>query len=227
MHRQTSSDMSGVPVGVPFMNLVVLAGGRSERMGYCKHGTCLAGVPLYAYPLRRLRFVCRHEIVVENAGLVEERYAPGSLIVRDRIQGGGPLAGIHAGLTASDTWFNFVIAADMPFACASLAVAIADYAVEGNLDIAYPNVDGLLEPLFAVYSQRVAEVALELLRAGRRSIRELFRDPRLRVAAVDRQFVTRYDEHLLSFFNVNTPDDLIMARLMMHESEKPLQEERV
>jgi molybdopterin-guanine dinucleotide biosynthesis protein A len=88
-------------------------------------------------------------------------------------------------------------------------------------------VDGLLEPLFAVYSQRVAEMALELLHAGRRSIRELFRDPRLRVAAVDREFVTRYDEHLLSFFNVNTPDDLIMARLMMHESEKPLQEERV
>ncbi len=221
MHRQTSSDLSSVPVGEPFMNLVVLAGGRSERMGYCKHDTRLVGAPLYAYPLRRLRVVCRHTIVVENAGLIEERYAPGSLVVRDRIRGGGPLAGIHAGLAASDTWFNFVIAADMPFACPSLAAAIADYAVEENLDVVYPDVDGLLEPLFAVYSQRVVETAFQLLHAGRRSIRELFRDPRLRVAAVDREFVTRYDEYLLSFFNVNTPDDLIIARLMMHESASP------
>lgn len=209
------------------MNLVVLAGGRSERMGYCKYGACLAGVPLYAYPLRRLEAVCKRQIVVENAGLVEPSYAPGSLVVHDVMSDGGPLAGIQAGLAASDSWFNFVIAADMPFACPSLVAAMADYAVEGNLDIVYPNVDGLLEPLFAVYSQRVTVSALELLHAGHRSIRELFHDPRLNVAAVDREFVVRHDERLLSFFNVNTPDDLIMARLMMHESEKSLQEERV
>jgi len=32
---------------------------------------------------------------------------------------------------------------------------------------------------------------------------------------------------MMSFFNVNTADDLIMARLMMHAREKSLQEERV
>lgn len=209
------------------MNLVVLAGGRSERMGYCKYGVRLAGVPLYAYPLRRLEAVCRREIVVENVGLVESSYAPGSLVVHDMMPGEGPLAGILAGLAASDSWFNFVIAADMPFACPSLVAAMADYAVAKGLDIAYPNVDGLLEPLFAVYSRRVIVAALELLQAGHRAIRKLFHDPRLNVAAVDREFVVRHDERLLSFFNVNTPDDLIMARLMMHESEKSLQEERV
>ena len=29
--------------------------------------------------------------------------------------------------------------------------------------------------------------------------------------AIDRQFVMRYDKKLMSFFNVNTPDDLVMA----------------
>jgi len=219
--------VSGVSVERPFMNLVVLAGGRSERMGYCKCGVHLAGVPLYAHPLRRLKAVCRREIVVESAGLVEPSCAPGSLVVHDMVPDGGPLAGIQAGLAASDSWFNFVIGADMPFACPSLVAAMADYAVEESLDIAYPNVDGLLEPLFAVYSQRVTAAALELLQAGHRSIRELLHDPRLNVSAVDREFVVRHDERLLSFFNVNTPDDLIMARLMMHESEKSLEEERV
>jgi molybdopterin-guanine dinucleotide biosynthesis protein A len=58
-------------------------------------------------------------------------------------------------------------------------------------------------------------------------VRELFASARLSVGAIDRQFAVRYDEKLMSFFNVNTPDDLIMARLMMHAREKSLQEERV
>ncbi|MHB8070813.1 MAG: molybdenum cofactor guanylyltransferase [Candidatus Cryosericum sp.] len=226
-YQQNSDGAGGIPVGEPFMNLVVLAGGRSERMGCCKYSTRLAGVPLYAYALRRLAGVCRREYVVENAGLVERDHVPGCLVVHDLIQHGGPLAGIHAGLTASDSWLNFVIAADMPFACPSLVAAMGEYAVERTLDIVYPNIDGLLEPLFAVYSQRVAAAALELLRAGRHSIRELFHDSQLSVGSIDRQFVVKHDERLLSFFNVNTPDDLIMARLMMYESEKSLQEERI
>jgi len=32
---------------------------------------------------------------------------------------------------------------------------------------------------------------------------------------------------MMPFFNINTPDELIMARLIMHAREKSLQEERV
>jgi hypothetical protein len=49
----------------------------------------------------------------------------------------------------------------------------------------------------------------------------------LGAGAIDGQFAMRYDMKLMSFFNVNTPDDLIMARLMMHAREKSLREERV
>ena len=69
--------------------------------------------------------------------------------------------------------------------------------------------------------------ARAVLDAGRRSVRELFASTALNVGVVDRQFVMRYDRNLMSFFNVNTPDDLIMARLMMHVREKSLQEECV
>jgi len=43
----------------------------------------------------------------------------------------------------------------------------------------------------------------------------------------DKQFVMRHDKQLMSFFNINIPDDLIMAGLMMDVNEKSLQEERV
>jgi hypothetical protein len=43
----------------------------------------------------------------------------------------------------------------------------------------------------------------------------------------DKPFIMRYDKKLMSFFNVNISDDLIMAGLMMDVNEKSLREERV
>lgn len=208
------------------MNLIVLAGGRSERMGRSKCCMELSGRSLFEYPLLALGRLYSQCIVVENEGSINSCSVP-CILVQDRIAGAGPLGGIYTGLAASDSWLNFVIAADMPYASPQLAGAMEAYALRNKLDIVYPNIDGLLEPLFAIYSLRVVSVARALLDAGRHSVRELFASARLSVGAIDRQFAVRYDEKLMSFFNVNTPDDLIMARLMMHAREKSLQEERV
>jgi len=210
------------------MNLIVLTGGQSERMGHCcKYRDLLADMPLYEHVLLHLGPICDSVLVVENAGRVDMECRAGMCVVHDLIADAGPLGGIYSGLAASDSWLNFVIAADMPYASRQLAAAMEAYALQNNFDIVYPNVDGLLEPLFAIYSQRVAGVALAVLNAGHRSVRELFTSAQLSVGAVDRQFVMRYDQKLMSFFNVNTPDDLIMAKLMMSVSEKSLQEECV
>ncbi|MHB8105952.1 MAG: molybdenum cofactor guanylyltransferase [Candidatus Cryosericum sp.] len=210
------------------MNLVVLAGGQSKRMGHgCKHHDLLGGMPLYEHVLVRLGSICEGVVVVENAGYVDLAAHAGMRVVPDMIANTGPLGGIYSGLVASTSWLNFVIGADMPYASPQLAAAMETYALQNKFDIVYPNIGGLLEPLFAIYSQRVGAVALDLLNAGCRSVRELFSNVQLSVGVVDRRFVTRYDKQLMSFFNINTPDDLIMARLMMDVNEKSLQEERV
>ncbi|HWQ21396.1 MAG TPA: molybdenum cofactor guanylyltransferase [Clostridia bacterium] len=208
------------------MNLVLLAGGRSQRMGRPKCNMELSGRLLFEYPVLALDGLCSRCIVVANDGSID----PGDvscILVHDLIAGAGPLGAIYTGLAASDSWLNLVVAGDMPCASPQLAAAMETYALRNGLDIVYPNIDGLLEPLFAIYSKRVVTVARALLDAGRRSVRELYASASLRVGVVDRQFVTRYDRKLTSFFNVNTPDDLIMARLMMHVREKSLQEECV
>lgn len=195
-------------------------------MGRSKCCVELSGRPLFEYPLSVLGGLYSRCIVVENEGSIGSCSLPCTL-VQDRIAGAGPLGGIYTGLATSDSWLNFVIAADMPYASPRLASAMEAYALHNKLDIVYPNIDGLLEPLFAVYSKRVTSIARALLDAGRRSVRDLFASAGLSVGMIDRQFAMRYDEKLMSFFNVNTPDDLIMARLMMHAREKSLQEERV
>lgn len=208
------------------MNLIVLAGGRSRRMGSPKCGMELSGRPLFEYPLLALGSLYSQCIVVGNEGCMGSCSIPCTL-VQDRIADAGPLGGIYTGLVASDSWLSFVIAGDMPYASRQLAGAMETYALRNGLDIVYPDIDGLLEPLFAIYSQRVVAIARVVLDAGRRSVRELFASTALNVGIVDRQFAMRYDRNLMSFFNVNTPDDLIMARLMMHVREKSLQEECV
>jgi len=209
------------------MNLVILAGGRSRRMGLPKYCLSLEGVPLYEYPLRRLGTLYGHSIVVENKGLIPAGGNPERLVVGDVVADAGPLGGIYSGLRASDAPLNMVVGADMPFVSPVLAQAMARRARAEEMDILVPNIDGLLEPLFAVYSSRVVGVAAELLASGIHSVRELFRHESLHVGFMDRACCEQYDKRLLSFFNVNTPDDLIMARLMMRAGEKSIEEERV
>jgi len=211
---------------MPPMNLVVLAGGRSQRMGLPKYCLSLAGIPLYEYPLRRLGALYQRHIIVENKGLISADGKPERLIVGDLVADAGPLGGIYSGLRASDAALNMVVGADMPFVSSSLAQAMGKRAYAQDLDILVPNIDGLLEPLFAIYSSRVANVAAGLLASGVRSVRELFRNESLRIGFIDRAYGRQYDERLMSFFNVNTLDDLIMARLMMRAGEKSIEEER-
>ncbi|MCX6098311.1 MAG: molybdenum cofactor guanylyltransferase [Caldiserica bacterium] len=209
------------------MNLVVLAGGRSQRMGLPKYCLSLAGIPLYEYPLRRLCALYERCIVVENKGLIPASGNPERLVVGDVVADAGPLGGIYSGLRASDAPLNMVVGADMPFVSPALAQAMGRRARAQELDILVPNIDGLLEPLFSIFSSRVVTVAAELLASGTHSVRELFRNKSLHIGFIDRAYCEQYDKRLLSFFNVNTPDDLIMARLMMRAGEKSIEEERV
>jgi len=146
-------------------------------------------------------------------------------VVCDAVPDEGPLGGIWSGLGASASAVNLVMGADMPCGSPTLAQAMEQRAVSEGLDILYPSIDGLVEPLFATYSQRVADIAGELLAAGRHSVRDLFKCSDLSVGIVDRAFVQQFDEELASFFNVNTPDDLVMAEHMLSRREKCLQEE--
>jgi molybdopterin-guanine dinucleotide biosynthesis protein A len=212
---------------VPPMNLVVLAGGCSRRMGLPKYCLSLAGIPLYEYPLRQLGALYQRHIIVENKGLIPVDGKPKRLVVGDLVADAGPLGGIYSGLRASDAHLNMVVGADMPFVSSSLAQAMGRRARAQDLDILVPNIDGLLEPLFAIYSSRVTNVAAELLASGIRSVRELFRNESLHIGFIDRADGMRYDQRLLSFFNVNTPDDLIMAQRMMRAGEKSIEEERI
>ena len=76
-------------------------------------------------------------------------------------------------------------------------------------DAVVPVIRGYPEPLFAVYSKTVIKYAEKALRYGRPRLQELFKD--LDVLYMDESEAKEYDPGLLSFINVNTPEELKMA----------------
>jgi molybdenum cofactor guanylyltransferase len=143
---------------------IVLAGGRSSRMGTPKawldwHGSTL------------LRRVCG--IVARGAGgpVVAVR-APGQelpplpdgvRVVDDAREGRGPLQGILAGLEAVDADIAFVASVDLPFLHPRFVAAVCR-AVDGA-DVAVPHVAGYRQPLAAAYRPALAPLVAELVEA--------------------------------------------------------------
>jgi molybdenum cofactor guanylyltransferase len=119
----------------------------------------------------------------------------------------GPLIGVYTGLQAARNQYIFVVACDMPFISGKLARRLAQ--LKGGHDAVVPVIKGYPEPLFAVYSKTVLKYAEHALRRGRARLQELYKD--LDVFFVDESEAREYDPGLLSFINVNTPEDLKMA----------------
>ncbi len=105
-------------------------------------------------------------------------------VVSDIFPASGSLGGIYTGLLASDSFYNLVVAADMPF----LSVPLLRYMIEisPGYDFVLPRIDGLFEPLHAVYSKNCAAPIGAILGQGKRVIVELFNYVKVRYVGVER-----------------------------------------
>lgn len=106
--------MSGIPsISSEKCSLtgIILAGGKSERMGADKGLMEWKGKRLVEYSVHALRPICDRIIICTN----NDGYSYlGLSIVKDKYTGIGPIGGLHAGLIVSDTDHNIVLSCDMP-----------------------------------------------------------------------------------------------------------------
>lgn len=214
------------------LSLLILAGGRSRRMGQDKLWMMLDGVPLVERGVRNVLplagevlFCGRGEALQEEPGWVETGSGQGpsplhaladrltaegvpARVVPDIHPGAGPLAGLHAGLTAARYDLILALAADMPFVNLTLIEAMISMAAE--FDAVVPRLagpDGELawEPLHALYRRSCLPAVAARLAAGERRANSFL--PDVRVRGVTHDEIAIYDPELRSFFNVNTPED--------------------
>lgn len=183
---------------------LILAGGRATRMGGAdKTALVVDGETIFARQVRVLA-PRTHEILVS----VRERPKRGAdpifgqaRLVVDAVSGGGPLAGVLAGLVTCTTPWLLVVAGDMPHLDGALVDRMAR-AARDEVDAVGIRVDGLPEPLFCLLRTAPARAVLERrLAEGKHKASDLLTSAGLRVAWIE-------DVDRAALTNINTPDDL-------------------
>jgi molybdopterin-guanine dinucleotide biosynthesis protein A len=204
---------------------IVLAGGRSTRMGEPKDALAWDGTSLLGRTVTVLGGVARRVVVVRAAGQGLPALPPGVTVVEDARPDRGPLEGLRAGLRAlaHPDEAAFVCATDMPLLHPLLAVRVVDL-LPPERDAAVPWVGGRWHPLAGAYRARLAGTAAARLEAGRGSLTGLLEAcgalPLDAPALLADPALAAADPGLESLVNLNTPAELAAARRAQASREK-------
>ncbi len=191
------------------ISCIILAGGKSIRFGHDKILERIGSTSLLENVISRTSPISKDIIIVTAKERAFAQFAnnPKIKIVYDIVPGMGSLGGIYTGLVESKTFYNLVVAADMPFLNGSLLRYMIKVA-EGY-DLTLPRVNQWYEPLHAIYTQKCISPAKEILDQGKKVIVELFNY--VKVKYVEAEEIDRFDPQHLSFFNINTQADMERA----------------
>jgi len=197
---------------------VILAGGRSSRMGRDKGALAFGGVTILERIVRELG---RHfeEIIIVAApperAQASEPFAiclpSGVTLLHDETPYQGPVGALARGLEHARHTIVFACSWDLPLIKGKVARALCDMAF--GYEAAIPEAGGRLQPLHAAYGREAAVGALQAMEAeGERRLTALAL--RLRIRRVSEAEIRPLDPELLSLLNVNTPEDY--ARALRH-----------
>jgi molybdopterin-guanine dinucleotide biosynthesis protein A len=136
-------------------------------------------------------------------------------VIVDLYPGKGALGGVYTGLASADSFYSLVVGCDMPFLNRDLLGYLIDIAP--GFDAVIPRIDGMYEPLHAVYSKDCLAAISELMNRGRLGVSQLFNLVNTRY--VDKYEIAKFDPQFFSFFNINTLDDLRKAKELIKQIE--------
>jgi molybdopterin-guanine dinucleotide biosynthesis protein A len=196
------------------MTGVILAGGKSSRLGRSKALQIIGAKTLVQWVIDHLAILSSEIIIVTAYG----EPIPHSSNVRIKVvadvqPGKGPLVGLYSGLMASSGAHAVVVGCDTPF----LSTRLLEYMVQARstLDAVIPRLNNKLEPLCAVYSKTCLHPIRKLLESDELSVLKLF--DMIEVRYVEADEIDMFDPDHLSFFNINSEGDLERARRLAAE----------
>ena len=186
---------------MPDATAVVLAGGKSSRMGRPKSLLLFDGEPLIVHIVRALKQMFAETVVV--AAPDQELPDLPVVLVRDEVAYQGPVGGIYYGLKAASGDFCFVTSCDVPFLNPALISHLTSEIL--NHDVVVPFWEDRFQPLHAAYRTSVLPLLKEQLDRG--ELRPVYLFDKVRTRKIGEDEIRRFDPEGLSFFNMNTPDD--------------------
>lgn len=188
---------------------IVLAGGKSSRLGRDKAKETVGEVSLIQRVVAALSEVCGEILVIgREPGGLDEVNGVKIKMVQDALPGRGPLMGLYSGLSAANHPYAILVACDAPFLAPALLNLLVDL-VPGH-EAVVPLINEIPQPTTAAYSKSILPKIEEALKLEGSGLRTLL--AKLEVMYVAEEQLKNTDPGLLSFMNINTEDDLEAAR---------------
>jgi len=182
---------------------IILAGGKSKRMGTDKALLELNGISLLEKSLTLCEIVCDKILISSNKKEHSNFAYP---LVADEIKNCGPIGGIYSCLKQSDTEWNFVISVDSPM----VNVEFVQYLIAEmkDFDAIVPIHSGGKEPLVALYHKRALPEIEKRIRAGNYKMYDLLQT--LNTRFIDSQLWL--DKFPQLFANINRAEDFDLLK---------------
>jgi len=195
---------------------VLLAGGKSRRMGQDKRFVSVGSGTLLELGLRTLQSLFKAVVIVIAQD--SEPLQADVPVLRDLLPNTGSLGGLYTGLNQAATEHVFAVACDMPL----LIPATIEYmaALRFDMDVVMAQRPTGFQPMHAFYGKRCLPVMEEMLAKRELKIQQLASHPALRTRIVTADELNGIDPEGRSFVNVNTPADLEVAKEWLRRSAK-------
>jgi molybdopterin-guanine dinucleotide biosynthesis protein A len=192
--------------GAPGLTGAILAGGFSRRLGQDKATLPLGGKPLALWVHEALAPLVSICWLITNQPLDHLNF--GLPLVTDLRPFQGPAGGLLTAFFYARTPWVLAAAVDNPFLVPDLLAELAARAHRTSPGAVICHSPWGLEPFPGVYSVRLLPILADFLQADRRPTRFL---EACRPQILSEKEVLALDPQALSFFNLNTPQDLNRA----------------
>jgi len=210
MHKNSGRRVATVPPGwerkIPDgLGAVVLAGGKSLRMGRDKARMELSGETFLSLALRRTERFCERLLSVANDANDANIQTcntdfPDIIRVADEMPGEGPIAGLVSALGACRSEALLALALDTPLVSDDLISHLVSFFGSGFDAYAFVDRTGWVHPMPAIYSKSALPVLKAQIEKGDRSLFTALNE--MRVKWIPLSF-SAFDDSILA--NVNTP----------------------
>lgn len=184
-----------------FGTAIILAGGKSSRMGFDKQFLKIDNRRLMSSIIKKLEEDFDEIIIVTNKP--DHYLGLGQKITSDIIKDKGPLGGIHAGLSISTSHYALVMACDMPNVNMDYVNYMKHHMGQDGVTTCYQD---WIEPFCSFYSRDIVKDIENYLETGKRSINHLL--DRLEVNYIEEDKAREFSPNWDMFLNLNTKDDL-------------------
>lgn len=184
-----------------FGTVIILAGGKSSRMGFDKQFLKIEQRSLMDSMIHKLSKEFDEIIIVTNKP--DHYIGLGHKITGDLIENMGPLGGIHAGLTISSSQYALIVACDMPNINMEYIKYMKTQVRNHGCTTKFGN---YLEPFISYYSKELIVEIEKYLKTNRKSIHGFLAS--VEFSYIEEDVARKFSHNWDMFLNLNTKDDL-------------------